>query len=138
MLQLFEHLKDNGFTQLSRRRLCQDNLEQFFRRGTGNAQTVTATIFECLFQKRWGINYTNTVSKGNCQLITEDETSKTVSNTKTSIFNNTIENSDNNFPLVENISDPEEIILNSELDQQIFLGENAFTYVCGYLFKKLR
>lgn len=71
-------------------------------------------------------------------MITEDETSKTVSNTKTSIFNNTIENSDNNFPLVENISDPEEIILNSELDQQIFLGENAFTYVCGYLFKKLR
>lgn len=81
--QLFKFLKTKGFQNLSTRRLSQDNLEHFFaqiRRGSGNSEIVTATMFTSLFKKCWGINFVAIVEEGNCEIHNENESSQTISN----------------------------------------------------------
>lgn len=139
--QLFGFLNSKGFTELSTRRLTQDNLEHFFgqiRRGAGNADSVTATMFCALFQKRWGINYVNIVTKGNCENFSENEVFETMPSSSNCLKNN-FEQCD--FLPFESIQIDEVEVQSdndAELDAQIYLKENAFTYVCGYLLKKLR
>lgn len=143
--QLFNFLKESGYEHLSTRRLSQDNLEHFFgqiRRGSGNSETVTPTMFTYLFKKRWGINYVDVVTEGNCEIHDEDESSQTISNSSNCIVEDTFSNicsdwQDFQLPSDE-VCSSEEHLINDTLDEQTFMEENAFMYVCGYLYKKLR
>lgn len=105
------------------------------RRGCGNANSVTPAMFSGLFKKRWGITYAGLVKEGNCEIPNEIESSQTISNTPNCVLEDNILSAFRDLEefafLIE-----DENLLNDHIDASKFMEENAFVYVCGYLYKK--
>ncbi|KNC34867.1 hypothetical protein FF38_11112 [Lucilia cuprina] len=100
------------------------NLE--IRRDCGNANSVTSTMFSCLFQKRWGLNFVNLLKEGNCEIHDDDESFPTISNSSRSIQEIIATKVYNEWEEFQSLPRPdnscENVLPDDNLNSSIFLG----------------
>lgn len=147
--RLWRFLSRSGFQHIQTRRLCQDNLENYFgqiRMGGGRCVRITPYMFCNLFKKSWGLRYANLVTNGNCEPTAPNERfSPNISNEIIESVCNDRLMQDLSWQEFQGLPRPEHSFNRLGLDSNFevddvevdFFRDNAFAYVSCYFYLKI-